>query len=88
MLRGLKGITGEYLVRIFEKDLTCKYAVEIEKSHDNTESDDEVAKRVSAALKGRIGVKPYTVTVHPDGGLDTRSEHKAKRVIDERTSRV
>lgn len=88
VLRGLKGITGEYLVRIFEKDLTCKYAVEIEKSQDNTESDDEVAKRVSAALKGRIGVKPYTVTVHPDGGLDTRSEHKAKRVIDERTTRV
>lgn len=88
VLRGLKGITGEYLVRIFEKDLTCKYAVEIEKTANNPETDDEVAKRVSAALKGRIGVKPYTVTVHPDGGLDTRSEHKSKRVIDERTTRV
>ncbi len=35
-------------------------------------------------MKARIGVKPARVVVHPDGGLDTRSEHKSKRVIDER----
>lgn len=40
---------------------------------------------VTAALKARIGVKPARVVVHPDGGLDTRSEHKSRRVIDERT---
>ena len=39
---------------------------------------------VSAALKARIGVKPANVVVHPDGGLNTRSEHKARRIIDER----
>lgn len=43
-----------------------------------------MAAEVSAALKGRIGVKPAEVIVHPDGGLDTRSEHKARRIIDER----
>lgn len=47
-------------------------------------TDEEVAAEVSAALKARIGVKPYQVIVHPDGGLDTRSEHKSKRIIDER----
>ena len=45
VVREQSGITGEYLIRIFEKDFTNKYAVEIEKSADNTKSDDEVAER-------------------------------------------
>ena len=85
VIREHEGITGEYLIRIFEKDFTNKYAVEIEKNADNPKSDDEVAAEVTAALKARIGVKPARVVVHPDGGLDTRSEHKSRRVIDERT---
>ena len=84
VIRELPGITGEYLIRVFEKDFTCKYSVEIEKNSDNTATDEEVAAAVSAALKARIVVKPYNVVVHPDGGLNTRSEHKAKRIIDER----
>ena len=44
-----------------------------------------MANEVSNALKARIGVKPANVVVHPDGGLNTRSEHKSKRIIDERT---
>ena len=84
VIREQSGITGEYLIRIFEKDFTSKYAVEIEKNADNTKSDDEVAEQVSAALKARTGVKPAKVVVHPDGGLNTRSEHKSRRVIDER----
>ncbi len=88
VIREQRGITGEYLIRIFEKDLTCKYAVEIERSADNPAADEAIAASVSNALKARIGVKPAAVTVHPDGGLDTRSEHKAKRVIDERQTRV
>ncbi len=84
VVRNLKGITGEYLVRIFEENYTCKYDVEIERSADNTEADEKVAATVSDALKARIGVKPHGVKVHPDGGLNTRSEHKSKRVIDER----
>ena len=84
VIRERSGITGEYLTRVFEKDFTCKYTVEVEKSGDNTKTDDEVAAEVSAALKARIGVKPYQVVVHPDGGPNTRSEHKSKRIIDER----
>lgn len=84
VIRELSGITGEYLIRVFEKDFTCKYSVEIEKTTDNDESEESLSARVSAALKARIGVKPYSVVVHPDGGLNTRSEHKSKRIIDER----
>lgn len=84
VIRDLGGITGEYLIRVFEKDFTCKYSVEIEKNHGSTESDEAIAQRTSDALKARIGVKPYSVIVHPDGGLDTRSEHKSRRIIDER----
>lgn len=84
VVRELPGITGEYLIRVFEKDFTCKYSVEIEKKGDNPKTDEEVSAEVSGALKARIGVKPYVVTVHPDGGLDTRSEHKSRRIIDER----
>ena len=85
VVRDLHEITGEYLIRIFEKDFTCKYSVEVEKA-DNKLSDSEVAELVSRSLKARIGVKPYEVIVHEDGGLNTRSEHKSKRVIDEITT--
>ena len=84
VIREIPGITGEYLTRVFKKDFTCKYSVEVEKNGDHTKTDDEVAAEVSAALKARIGVKPYQVVVHPDGGLNTRSEHKSKRIVDER----
>jgi len=84
VIRDLPGITGEYRIRVFEKDFTCSYSVEIEKKADNPTSDAAVAAEVSTALKARIGVKPYEVIVYADGGLNTRSEHKAKRIIDER----
>ena len=84
VIHELKDVTGEYLIRIFEKDFTCKYSVEVEKASSNTDQDEKVAEKVSAALKARIGVKPASVIVHPDGDLGTRSEHKSKRVIDER----
>lgn len=84
VIREINDITGEYLIRIFEKDFTCKYSVEIEKNADSAKTDEQVAQEVSLALKARIGVKPYNVVVHKDGGLDTRSEHKSRRIIDER----
>ena len=85
VIREEKDLTGEYLIRIFEKDFTCKFSVEVEKAASSTKTDEEIAAQTSAALKGRIGVKPASVIVHKDGELNTRSEHKSKRVIDERT---
>ena len=84
VVRSLHGITGEYLIRIFDSDFTSHYAVEVEKSQGNPATDEQVAAEVSKHLKARLGVKPAQVIVHPDGGLNTRSEHKSKRVIDER----
>ncbi len=86
VVRDLKELTGEYLIRIFEQDFTCRYSVEVEKKADVSLSDNEVAALVTQALKARIGVKPASVVVHPDGGLNTRSEHKSKRIIDERVT--
>jgi phenylacetate-CoA ligase len=84
VVRGLEGVTGEYLIRITEEDFTAHYEVTIEKSHDNArETDEQVAEKAAAALKARIGVKPRKVVVLPDGSIE-RSTHKAKRVIDER----
>jgi phenylacetate-CoA ligase len=83
VIRGLEGITGEYIIRVSEKDFTAQYAVDIEKQQGSSESDEELAVRVSNALKTRIGVKPGKVTVLADGTLP-RATHKAKRLIDER----
>jgi phenylacetate-CoA ligase len=83
VIRGMEGITGEYSIRIYEKDFTCRYDVTVEKSQGNPQEDAQVAARVSDALRARCGVKPSHVHVLPDGTME-RSTHKAKRVIDER----
>lgn len=84
VIRGLDGITGEYLIRLYEQNHSVKYRIEIEKSEGNNETDESIKVRVAAALKTRLGVKPGEVTVLNDGELD-RATHKAKRLIDERT---
>ncbi len=84
VIREQHGITGEFLIRIFGKDFMNKYAVEVEKNADNPKDDGTVAAELSAALKARIGVKPANAVVHPDRGMNTRSEHKSKRIIGER----
>jgi len=83
VIRGLYGITGEYLIRVSEKGQAVQYAVEIEKADANPETDGELAARVSDALKSRIGVKPAHVTILKDGALP-RATFKARRLIDER----
>ncbi|WP_291637755.1 AMP-binding protein [Clostridium sp.] len=83
VIRGVKGITGEYVIRISEENFTVKYVVEIEKSVDNKETNEEVKAKVSAVLKTRLGVKPKEVVVLEDGTIP-RATHKAKRLIDER----
>lgn len=84
VIRGTKGITGEYLIRLYEQNHSVKYRLEIEKSNDNDEPDEILTERVAASLKTRLGVKPGDVTILKDGDLE-RATHKAKRLIDERT---
>jgi phenylacetate-CoA ligase len=84
VIRGLPEVTGEYKIRIFEQDFTCKYEVTVENAlGGDCKSDEAVARRVSDALKARTGVKPASVIVLPDGAME-RSTHKAARIIDER----
>ena len=80
VVRGLAGITGEYRINVSEKNFTACYTVEVEKSTGNPEPDEQLAKRVSTALKTRIGVKPAQVKVLEDGQLP-RATHKAKRLV-------
>lgn len=84
VVHDVEGITNEYRIRVYDEDYTSKYAVEVEKEDDSPATDREIAERVQNALKARIGVKPADVIVYAEGNLDTRSEHKAKRLIDER----
>ena len=84
VVHDVEGITNEYRIRVYDEDYTSKYAVEVEKEDGSPATDREIAERVQNALKARIGVKPADVIVYAEGNLDTRSEHKAKRLIDER----
>ena len=82
VLRDFEGITGEYRIHVFEREYTARYGVEVEKA-DPAADEEDIKKRVIAALKSRIGVKPDYISVLADGELP-RAEHKAKRLIDER----
>ena len=87
VVRGLEGVTGEYLIRITEENFTARYEVTIEKSHNNPEPDEPVAERASTALKARIGVKPQKFIVLPDGchrALDTQSQAHHRRAQERR----
>jgi phenylacetate-CoA ligase len=83
VIRELGGISGEYQIRVTDRNYTCQYEVTIEKLAENSESDAELEARASRALKARIGVKPAKVNVLLDGTIE-RSTHKSRRFIDER----
>lgn len=80
VVRGLDGTTGEYLINLYEKNYTTRYSIEIEKSSDNSESDESFSNRIIDALKTRLGVKPDQVIIKKDGELP-RATHKAKRLV-------
>ena len=85
VVRGLEGLTGEYSIRVYEQDFTCKYEVSVERALGSDEPYDEVAKRTMAAIKAHVGVRPQKVIVYDAGKLGTSSEHKASRFVDERS---
>jgi phenylacetate-CoA ligase len=85
VVRGLKGITGEYTIRIYDARHTSHFDVTVEREEGYTdETDEEIAARVQTAIKARVGVKPTVVNVVKDGTIE-RATHKAHRVLDERT---
>ena len=86
VVREDKGLSGEYLIRVYDKNYTTKYEVSVERVQGSEESFDEIAKRVENALKTHCGVRPAKVLVFDTDGLGVSAEHKAKRFIDERES--
>lgn len=86
VVRNERGLSGEYRIRVYDKDYTTKYEVDVERVQGSDEPFDAIAKRVEKALKKHCGVRPAKVIVHETDGLGVSAEHKAKRFIDERTS--
>ena len=84
VIRSVEGISGEYLIHVFDENYTTKYFVEVEMGFSSDESAAVLQERVSSALKARLGVKPTKVVVLNYGDIP-RATHKAKRIIDERT---
>ncbi len=84
VVRGEKGLTGEYSIRVYDQNFTTCYEVSVERAQASDEPFDVVAKRVEAALKAHTGVRPKKVIVYDAGKLGASSEHKASRFIDER----
>ena len=87
-MRAEKGLTGEYLIRVYDENFSTRYEVSVERAQGSDEPFDAVAARVTAALKAHTGVKPARVIVYDAGKLGTSSEHKASRFIRARQREV
>ncbi|MGI6045628.1 MAG: phenylacetate--CoA ligase family protein [Eggerthellaceae bacterium] len=84
VVRNEPGLTGEYRIRVYDKNYTTKYEVSVERAFGSDEPYDEIARRVEAALKAHCGVRPAKVIVYDTDKLGVSAEHKASRFIDER----
>ncbi len=88
VVRGLDYLTGEYSIRVYEEDFTCKYEVSVERAQGSQEPYDEVAAKTMAAIKAHCGVRPRKVIVYDADKLGTASAHKSSRFIDERSCKT
>ncbi len=87
VVRAERGLTGEYSIRVFDKDFTTRYEVSVERAQGSKEAYEDIAIRVERALKTHTGVRPAKIIVYEAGELGTSSEHKASRFVDERNPR-
>ena len=74
VVRAEKGLTGEYLIRVYDENFSTRYEVSVERAQGSDEPFDAVAARVTAALKAHTGVKPARVIV------PTRELHHGARI--------
>lgn len=84
VVRGLDGLTGEYSIRVYEKNFTCKYEVSVERSLGSDEPVRRGGKPHRSCAQGAHRRASCKVIVYDAGKLGTSSEHKASRFIDER----
>ena len=84
LVRGDDRHTGEYRLVVERFGHLDQLTVELERAHDSSEPDDDLAERFGQRLKALTGVSAR-VAVLPAGSLP-RATHKAKRVEDRRAS--
>jgi phenylacetate-CoA ligase len=84
LVRGDDRHTGEYRLVVERFGHLDQLTVELERAHDSSEPDDDLAERFGQRLKALTGVSAI-VAVLPAGSLP-RAMHKAKRVEDRRAS--
>ena len=80
ILKGFSEVSSEYQIRISHLD--GKDTMRIYVETNGTVDFLDLAKRIAATVKSRIGFTPLVKVV--EIGLLPRSEKKTKRVIDER----
>ena len=83
--RKIDDLTGEYRVTVFEEKHITRFNVEVEKRAGSNVNVKELAEKVSHEIKIQLGVKAKEVVILEEGELP-RATHKAKRLIDLRTS--
>lgn len=83
--RKIDDLTGEYRVTVFEEKHITRFNVEVEKRAGSNIDVKELAEKVSHEIKIQLGVKAKEVVILEEGELP-RATHKAKRLIDLRTS--
>lgn len=83
--RKIDDLTGEYRVTVFEEKHITRFNVEVEKRAGSNADVNELAEKVSHEIKIQLGVKAKEVVILEEGELP-RATHKAKRLIDLRTS--
>lgn len=85
VVRNMQELSGEYRIHAFTENFTTRFTVKVERNDHVQESKQLLAERVAARIKVRVGVNPREVVVLNNGELP-RATHKAKRLIDQRSS--
>ena len=79
VVRAEKGLTGEYLIRVYDENFSTRYEVSVERAQGSDEPFDAVAARVTAALKAHTGVKPASSARPPSTRRAASSTSAAAR---------
>ncbi|MFT4171871.1 MAG: phenylacetate--CoA ligase [Rhodocyclaceae bacterium] len=84
VIRSVEGLSGEFRITLSEDKHLTRYSLEVERG-DSVQSDAALIERILHDAKTRLGVRPTRVTIVPAQTLP-RSTHKARRVVDLRST--
>jgi phenylacetate-CoA ligase len=83
VVRGIKGLNGEYRITVYQKDRLTRFDVEVEATGFHDDGGEALAEQLTSQIKLRAGVRPERIKVLSEGTLP-RATHKAKRLVDQR----